>query len=71
MTGYGQNVDRKLLTSGELAKALGVTRGALLVWEEKGYIRPYFKTPGGHRRWVLEDVRRQLDQPLPDDEENR
>ena len=59
---------RQLLTSGELAKELGVSRGVLLVWEEKGYITPYFKTPGGHRRWVLEDVRRQLNQPLPDDE---
>jgi DNA-binding transcriptional MerR regulator len=55
----------KLLTSGELAKELGVSRNALLVWEEKGYIAPFFKTPGGHRRWVLEDVRRQLKQPLP------
>ncbi len=60
---------QKLLTSGELAKELGVSRGALLVWEEKGYITPYFKTPGGHRRWVLEDVRRQLDQPLPEADE--
>jgi hypothetical protein len=24
---------------------------------------------GGHRRWVRQDVRRRLDQPLPDDEE--
>jgi DNA-binding transcriptional MerR regulator len=62
-------VAQKLLTSGELAKELGVSRGALLVWEEKGYITPYFKTPGGHRRWVLEDVRRQLDQPLPEADE--
>jgi DNA-binding transcriptional MerR regulator len=61
-------VAQKLLTTGELAKALGVSGGAILVWEEKGYIRPYFKTPGGHRRWILEDVRKQLNQPLPDDE---
>lgn len=59
----------KLLTSGELAKKLGVSRGALLVWEEKGYITPFFKTPGGHRRWILEDVRRQLNQPLPEDDD--
>ena len=61
---------RKLLTSGELAKELGVSRGALLVWENQGLITPFFKTPGGHRRWVLEDVRRQLKQPLPEDDED-
>lgn len=59
-------MDPKLLTSGELAKALGVSRGILLVWEDKGFIRPFFKTPGGHRRWILEDVRKQLNQPLPE-----
>jgi DNA-binding transcriptional MerR regulator len=67
--GYGRNVAQKLLTTGELAKALGVSGGAILVWEGQGLIRPFFKTPGGHRRWILEDVRRQLNQPLPEDDD--
>lgn len=55
---YGQSVD--LLTTGELAKALGVSRGAVQSWQRGGLITPQFTTPGGHHRWVLDDVRAQL-----------
>ena len=50
----------RLLTTGELARELGVSRGAVLKWANDGLITPGFTTPGGHLRWNLEDVRRQV-----------
>jgi excisionase family DNA binding protein len=55
---YGQSV--RLLTTGELARELGVSRGAVLKWANDGLITPAFTTPGGHLRWDLDDVRRQV-----------
>lgn len=52
------------LTSGELAKALGVSRGAVHKWanSDPPLIVPEWTTPGGHHRWDLEKVREQLRQ---------
>jgi excisionase family DNA binding protein len=50
----------RLLTTGELARELGVSRGAVVKWVRDGLIVPEFTTPGGHLRWDLEDVRRQV-----------
>ena len=50
----------RLLTTGELARELGVSRGAVVKWARDGLIVPEFTTPGGHLRWDLEDVRRQV-----------
>lgn len=52
------------LTTGELARALGVSRGAVLKWAnaDPPLITPVFSTPGNHHRWVLEQVREQLEQ---------
>ncbi|MFD1533757.1 MerR family transcriptional regulator [Pseudonocardia aurantiaca] len=49
-----------LLTTGQLAKELGVSRGAILTWTNDGLITPEFTTPGGHHRWDAEKVRQQL-----------
>lgn len=58
-----------LLTTGQLAKELNVSRTAILSWAEAGLIQPEVRTPGGHYRWVLDDVKRQLrDAPRPGDE---
>jgi hypothetical protein len=50
------------LTTGELARELGVSRGAVLKWAtaDPPLITPEFTTPGGHHRWDLETVRAQL-----------
>ena len=54
-------MDRPVLTTGELAKALGVSRGAILKWTNAGIISPEFTTPvGRHHRWDLEKVKEQL-----------
>lgn len=50
----------RLLTTGELARELGVSRGAVLVWVRSELITPEFTTPGGHHRWDAEKVRAQL-----------
>ncbi|GAA1303807.1 helix-turn-helix domain-containing protein [Pseudonocardia xinjiangensis] len=50
----------KLLTTGELAKLLGVSPGAILKWTRSGLIIPTWSTPGGHHRWRLGDVQEQL-----------
>lgn len=49
-----------LLTTGELAKALGVSAGAVRNWTNAGIITPELTTPGGHHRWNEEKVRAQL-----------
>jgi DNA-binding transcriptional MerR regulator len=53
-------VAKRLISTGELARELGVARGTILVRIGSGVITPEYTTPGGHHRWVLEDVRRQL-----------
>jgi excisionase family DNA binding protein len=50
----------KTLTTGELAKELGVSRGAVLRWATEKIITPEFITAGGHYRWVADDVRAEL-----------
>ena len=50
----------RYLTTGALAKELGVSAGAILKWTRDGLITPAFTTPGGHHRWLLDDVRREL-----------
>jgi MerR family regulatory protein len=52
--------DRKLLTTAQVAKHLGISTRTLVRYAEKGYVRPEMTLPSGHRRWVLEDVRRQI-----------
>lgn len=50
----------RLLTTGELAEELGVSRGAVLKWTVDGLLKPTFTTMGGHHRWDLDDVREQI-----------
>ena len=47
----------RLLASFEVAKYLGVRRKQVAVWALTGRIRT-FKTPGGHYRFLAEDVER-------------
>jgi excisionase family DNA binding protein len=56
-------VSRKLLTSKEAADALGVAVSTLQAWAAKGIVTPAWRTPGGHARWDLAELERQLDMP--------
>jgi DNA-binding transcriptional MerR regulator len=50
----------ELVTTGALAKALGVSRAAVHRWVGIGLLVPDVTTPGGHHRWDVERVRAQL-----------
>jgi len=51
------------VTTGELAKALGVSVRAIQMWVEKGLIEPDYRTPGGHMRWDVDRLREELRNP--------
>lgn len=53
-------MSERLVTTGEAAKAVGVSRTTLVRYADRGYIKPASVLPSGHRRWDLEDLRRQL-----------
>lgn len=50
------------LTTSELAGALRVHVETVRRWVRAGRIEPTVRTPGGHPRWHLSDVERQLGQ---------
>lgn len=50
----------KLVPTGVAADAVGVDRRTLQRWVEDGVVTPTLKTPGGHARWDIEDLKRQL-----------
>ena len=50
----------RTMTTGELAKELHVSRGAIIKWQRAGLIHPEFTTPGGHHRWDPDKVRDEL-----------
>jgi DNA-binding transcriptional MerR regulator len=55
-----------LVPTGVAAKAIGVDRGTLVRWQRAGLVTPALVTPGGHARWDIEDLKRQLrDQRQP------
>ncbi|SFB39651.1 MerR HTH family regulatory protein [Amycolatopsis marina] len=53
-------VSAKLIPTGEAAKAIGVDRGTLVRWHRDGLVTPALVTPGGHARWDLDDLLKQL-----------
>ncbi len=62
--------DQDLCTSSTAAKLLGVTPRTVQLWADSGII-PSWKTPGGHRRYSLKDVKLlaeevQKEQSLPE-----
>jgi excisionase family DNA binding protein len=52
----------RLLSTGEAAKALGLSRRTLSRWAADGRLTPAVVSPGARTRywWDLEDTRRQL-----------
>lgn len=51
---------RRLVATGVAADDLGVHRATLVRWWEAGYVQPATVTLGGHARWDLADLRRQI-----------
>jgi excisionase family DNA binding protein len=50
----------RLLTTGEVARELGLSPRSIARWAQAGQLKPTLVTPGGQYRWELEDVREQL-----------
>lgn len=50
----------KLLTTADAADAIGVHRRTLQRWWSDGRVSPTERTVGGHARWDLDELRRQV-----------
>jgi len=50
------------LTTGQAADALGVGRATLRRWVTTYKFKPAMVTAGGHYRWDLDDLRRQVEE---------
>ncbi len=48
------------LTTGQVAKTLGLSINALQQWAKQGIVTPAFTTPGGRMRWTVEGLLAQL-----------
>lgn len=51
---------RELVGTGDAARAVGVDRTTLGRWAKSGVVKPAIRTPGGHLKWDIEDLREQL-----------
>lgn len=49
-----------LVTTAVAAKELKISTRTLVRYAEKGYVTPAEVLPSGHRRWNIEDTRRQI-----------
>jgi excisionase family DNA binding protein len=50
----------RLVTTGEAARAVGVSPRSLARWAQEGVVMPAWRTPGGHLRWDIDQLRQQL-----------
>jgi excisionase family DNA binding protein len=51
----GTETGRRLLSVGEAAAYVGVSTASLRKWSNQGLLRVY-RTPGGQRRYAVEDL---------------
>ena len=56
-------VDNPPVKIGVICHLLGVSRSTIYRWEDAGYIKPVYRTPGGTRLYDLEAVRTALGKP--------
>jgi excisionase family DNA binding protein len=52
-----------LVSSSEAARQLGVNLRTLQRWAAEGRIKPDWTTPGGHARWDVDRLRREVANP--------
>jgi 8-oxo-dGTP pyrophosphatase MutT (NUDIX family) len=55
------HMSKPSVSSGEAAKALGISRMTLLRWLHRDLVSPAWVTPAGQYRWNMDDLERQLD----------
>ncbi|TQN28763.1 excisionase family DNA binding protein [Haloactinospora alba] len=51
-----ENWPTTLLRPGDVAEAFGVTTSTVNTWVREGRLSPALVTPGGHRRFLPQDV---------------
>ncbi|MGI8312589.1 helix-turn-helix transcriptional regulator [Saccharopolyspora hattusasensis] len=52
----------RYLTTGQVAKRLGITPSTLARYVREGLLQPSLTLPTGHHRWLWDDVARQMQQ---------
>jgi DNA-binding transcriptional MerR regulator len=55
-----RSVPPKLVPTGVAAAEIGVARATLARWWQQGLVKPALITPGGHARWDVDQLRRDL-----------
>lgn len=48
--------ERVVIDVGTVARMLGVDAKSVARWDRLGRLKPAFRTPGGHRRYYLDDI---------------
>lgn len=61
-------VPSNLVATGVAAEQIGVARSTLARWWAQGLVKPALVTAGGHARWDVEDLKRQLRERPPAEE---
>ncbi|TQN27580.1 excisionase family DNA binding protein [Haloactinospora alba] len=51
-----QNWPSQLLRPSDVAEVFGVTTSTVNAWVRQGHLAPVLVTPGGHRRFLPQDV---------------
>lgn len=64
----GVQGEEELISSGEVARRLGVTSRAIAKWVERGMLTPAVTTPGGRYRFRWSEVETQLREQRQRDE---
>lgn len=57
---HRRGVPPKLVATGVAAAEIGVARATLARWWQEGLVTPALVTPGGHARWDVDQLRRDL-----------
>jgi excisionase family DNA binding protein len=64
-------VSERLVSTGEAARRLGVNLRTLQRWASEGLIKPDWVTPGGHMRWNVDRLLKEIRQLPKADEDDQ
>jgi excisionase family DNA binding protein len=61
------DADEELLSSGEVARRIGVSVNTVGAWVRRGWLKPAIRTAGGQYRFRMSEVLRDLEQLRDED----
>jgi excisionase family DNA binding protein len=64
-------VSERLVSTGEAARRLGVNLRTMQRWASEGLIKPDWVTPGGHMRWNVDRLLKEIKQLPSGDEDDQ